>query len=106
VSQSFYRDFDTHRKAPQVLDGIGEVADREWYASVMLTADVRYSSRQGLLEPTPITSATGCKRLPGGKGEDKFYTSIAISSRLPRGVGKRRKDRALTSKNSSATSPI
>ncbi len=37
VTKVFYRDFDTHRKAfLKFIDGIGEVADREWYASVML----------------------------------------------------------------------
>jgi hypothetical protein len=37
VTKAFYRDFDTHRKAfLKFIDGISEVADCEWYASVML----------------------------------------------------------------------
>jgi len=34
VTKAFYRDFDAHRKAfLKFIDGIGEVADREWYTS-------------------------------------------------------------------------
>ena len=37
VTKKFYKDFDSHRIAfLKFIDGIGEVADREWYASVML----------------------------------------------------------------------
>ena len=37
VTKAFYLDFDTHRKAfLKFIGGISEVADCEWYASVML----------------------------------------------------------------------
>jgi hypothetical protein len=37
VTKAFYGDFDTHRKVfIKFIEGIGEVSDREWYASVML----------------------------------------------------------------------
>jgi hypothetical protein len=53
VTKAFYRDFDTHRKAfLKFIDGIGEVADREWYASVMLNRlmFVYFIQRKGFLD--------------------------------------------------------
>ena len=56
VTKAFYRDFDTHRKAfLKFIDGIGEVADREWYASVMLNRlmFVYFIQRKGFLDGDP-----------------------------------------------------
>ena len=53
VTKAFYRDFDTHRLAfLKFIDGIGEVADREWYASVMLNRlmFVYFIQRKGFLD--------------------------------------------------------
>ena len=56
VTKAFYRDFDTHRKAfLKFIDGISEVADREWYASVMLNRlmFVYFIQRKGFLDGDP-----------------------------------------------------
>ena len=53
VTKAFYRDFDTHRKAFfKFIDGIGEVADCEWRASVMLNRlmFVYFIQRKGFLD--------------------------------------------------------
>ncbi len=53
VTKAFYRDFDTHRKAfIKFIEGIGEVADCEWYASVMLNRlmFVYFIQRKGFLD--------------------------------------------------------
>ncbi len=56
VTKVFYRDFETHRKAfLKFIVGIGEVADREWYASVMLNRlmFVYFIQRKGFLDGDP-----------------------------------------------------
>ena len=84
VTKAFYRDFDTHRKAfLKFIEGIGEVADREWYASVMLNR----------LMFVYFIRLDRCKK---EQGKDKFYTFYRyfLLRLFHEGFGKRRKDRA------------
>jgi hypothetical protein len=99
VTKAFYRDFDTHRKAfLKFIDGIGEVADREWYASVMLNRlmFVYFIQRKGFLDADPEYLRNRLQRCQQEKGKDKFYTFYRyfLLRLFHEGFGKRRKDRA------------
>jgi hypothetical protein len=99
VTKAFYRDFDTHRKAfLKFIDGIGEVADREWYASVMLNRlmFVYFIQRKGFLDADPAYLRNRLLRCQQEKGKDKFYTFYRyfLLRLFHEGFGKRRKDRA------------
>ena len=99
VTKAFYRDFDTHRKAfLKFIDGIGEVADREWYASVMLNRlmFVYFIQRKGFLDADPAYLRNRLHRCQKEKGKDKFYTFYRyfLLRLFHEGFGKRRKDRA------------
>jgi hypothetical protein len=99
VTKAFYRDFDTHRKAfLKFIDGIGEVADREWYASVMLNRlmFVYFIQRKGFLDADPEYLRHRLQRCQQEKGKDKFYTFYRyfLLRLFHEGFGKRRKDRA------------
>jgi hypothetical protein len=77
VTKEFYRDFDTQRKAfLKFIDGIGEVADREWYASVMLNRlmFVYFIQRKGFLDADPNYLRNRLQRCKQEQGKDKFYT--------------------------------
>src|SRR6266542_3722299 len=99
VTKAFYRDFDTHRKAfLKFIDGIAEVADREWYASVMLNRlmFVYFIQRKGFLDADPDYLRNRLQRCQREKGKDKFYTFYRyfLLRLFHEGFGKRRKDRA------------
>ncbi len=99
VTKAFYRDFDTHRKAfLKFIDGIGEVADREWYASVMLNRlmFVYFIQRKGFLDADPHYLRNRLDRCQKEQGKDKFYTFYRyfLLRLFHEGFGKRRKDRA------------
>ncbi|MBI5316842.1 MAG: SAM-dependent methyltransferase [Nitrospirae bacterium] len=99
VTRVFYRDFDTQRKAfLKFIDGIGEVADREWYASVMLNRMmfVYFIQRKGFLDADPDYLRQRLQRCQQEKGKDKFYTFYRyfLLRLFHEGFGKRRKDRA------------
>jgi len=99
VTKAFYRDFDTHRKAfLKFIDGIGEVADREWYASVMLNRlmFVYFIQRKGFLDGDPNYLRNRLARCQQEQGKDKFYTFYRyfLLRLFHEGFGKRRKDRA------------
>lgn len=99
VTRAFYRDFDTHRKAfLKFIDGIGEVADREWYASVMLNRlmFVYFIQRKGFLDGDPNYLRNRLDRCQTERGKDKFYTFYRyfLLRLFHEGFGKRRKDRA------------
>ena len=99
VTKVFYRDFDTHRKSfLKFIDGIGEVADREWYASVMLNRlmFVYFIQRKGFLDADPDYIRHRLQRCQQEKGKDKFYTFYRyfLLRLFHEGFGKRRKDRA------------
>jgi hypothetical protein len=77
VTKAFYRDFDAHRKAfLKFIDGIEEVADREWYASVMLNRlmFVYFIQRKGFLDGDPDYLRNRLARCQHEKGKDKFYS--------------------------------
>jgi len=77
VTRAFYRDFDTHRKAfLKFIDGIGEVADREWYASVMLNRlmFVYFIQRKGFLDGDHDYLRHRLDRCKKEQGKDKFYS--------------------------------
>ena len=99
VTKAFYRDFDTHRKAfLKFIDGIGEVADCEWYASVMLNRlmFVYFIQRKGFLDGDRDYLRNRLQRCQQEHGKDKFYTfyRIFLLRLFHEGFGRRRKDRA------------
>ena len=99
VTKAFYRDFDTHRKAfLKFIDGIDEVADREWYASVMLNRlmFVYFIQRKGFLDGDHAYLRNRLNRCQREHGKDKFYTFYRyfLLRLFHEGFGKRRKDRA------------
>ena len=99
VTKAFYRDFDTHRKAfLKFIDGIGEVADCEWYASVMLNRlmFVYFIQRKGFLDGDHNYLRNRLDRCKKEQGKDKFYTFYRyfLLRLFHEGFGKRRKDRA------------
>ena len=99
VTKAFYRDFDTHRKAfLKFIDGIGEVADREWYASVMLNRlmFVYFIQRKGFLDGDINYLRNRLDRCKKEQGKDKFYTFYRyfLLRLFHEGFGKRKKDRA------------
>jgi hypothetical protein len=99
VTKAFYRDFDTHRKAfLKFIDGIGEVADCEWYASVMLNRlmFVYFIQRKGFLDGDHDYLRQRLDRCKKEQGKDKFYTFYRyfLLRLFHEGFGKRRKDRA------------
>ena len=99
VTKAFYREFDAHRKAfLKFIEGIDEVADREWYASVMLNRlmFVYFIQRKGFLDGDPITSATGSTAANRRQGKDKFYSFYRyfLLRLFHEGFGKRPRQRA------------
>ena len=99
VTKAFYRDFDSHRLAfLKFIDGIGEVADREWYASVMLNRlmFVYFIQRKGFLDGDRDYLRHRLERCKKEQGKDKFYSFYRyfLLRLFHEGFGKRRKDRA------------
>ena len=99
VTKAFYRDFDTHRKAfLKFIHGIGEVADCEWYASVMLNRlmFVFFIQRKGFLDGDHDYLRHRLDRCKKEQEKDKFYTFYRyfLLRLFHEGFGKRRKDRA------------
>ena len=77
VTRAFYRDFDTHRKAfLKFIDGIGDVGDCEWYASVMLNRlmFVYFIQRKGFLDGDTNYLRQRLARCKAERGKDKFYS--------------------------------
>jgi len=77
VTKAFYRDFDVQRKAfLKFIDGIEEVADREWYASVMLNRlmFVYFIQRKGFLDGDPEYLRNRLALCQKERGKDKFYS--------------------------------
>lgn len=99
VTKAFYRDFDTHRLAfLKFIDGIGEVADREWYASVMLNRlmFVYFIQQKGFLDGDTDYLRHRLDRCQKEQGKDKFYSFYRyfLLKLFHEGFGKRRKDRS------------
>jgi hypothetical protein len=99
VTKAFYRDFDRHRKAfLEFIKGIGDVADAEWYASVMLNRlmFVYFIQRKGFLDGDSSYLRNRLQRCKQEHGKDKFYTFYRyfLLRLFHEGFGKRRKDRA------------
>jgi len=99
VTKAFYRDFDTQRKAfLKFIEGIADVADREWYASVMLNRlmFVYFIQRKGFLDADPDYLRNRLKRCQQEHGKDKFYTFYRyfLLRLFHEGFGKRRRERA------------
>ncbi len=99
VTKAFYRDFDAHCLAfLKFIDGIGEVADREWYASVMLNRlmFVYFIQRKGFLDGDHDYLRHRLDRCKKEQGKDKFYSFYRyfLLRLFHEGFGKRRKDRA------------
>ncbi len=76
ITKSFYRDFDIQRKSfLEFIDGIGEVADKEWYASVMLNRlmFVYFIQRKGFLDGDKNYLRNRLNLCIKEKGHDNFY---------------------------------
>ena len=77
ITKKFYKEFDTQRQAfLKFIEGIGEVADREWYASVMLNRlmFVYFIQRKGFLDDDPHYLRNRLNRTQSEHGRDKFYS--------------------------------
>lgn len=77
VTKAFYRDFDTHRKAfLKFIEGIKDVADCQWYASVMLNRlmFVYFIQRKGFLDGDAHYLRNRLQRTRAEHGKDKFYS--------------------------------
>lgn len=99
ITKSFYSNFDTHRKTfLKFIEGIKEVADREWYASVMLNRlmFVYFIQRKGFLDGDHNYLRNRLDRSKSEQGKDKFYSFYRyfLLRLFHEGFGKRRKDRA------------
>jgi hypothetical protein len=99
VTKAFYRDFDAQRKAfLKLIKGIGDVADREWYASVMLNRlmFVYFIQRKGFLDGDRDYLRNRLDACKKEKGKDQFHAfyGFLINCLFREGFGKRRKDRA------------
>jgi hypothetical protein len=99
VTKQFYRDFDTHRKAfVKFIEGIEFVADREWYASVMLNRlmFVYFIQRKGFLDDDRDYLSHRLKRCQQEQGRDKFYSFYRyfLLRLFHEGFGRRRADRS------------
>lgn len=99
VTKAFYRDFDTHRKAfLKFIIGIGDMADREWYASVMLNRlmFVYFIQKKGFLDGDRDYLRQRLNRCKKEQGKDKFYSFYRyfLLRLFHEGFGKRRADRS------------
>lgn len=99
VTKSFYRDFDTHRKDfVKLIDGIGALSDREWYASVMLNRlmFVYFIQRKGFLDGDAAYLRNRLNRCQRDQGKDKFYSFYRyfLLRLFHEGFAKRRKERS------------
>lgn len=99
VTKAFYRDFDAQRKAfLQFIEGIDAVADREWYASVMLNRlmFVYFIQRKGFLDADPDYLRNRLARCQRERGKDQFYGFYRqfLLRLFHEGLGKRPKDRS------------
>jgi hypothetical protein len=77
VTKRFYEDFrKQHAAFLGFIEGIGEVADREWYASVMLNRlmFVYFIQRKGFLDGDPHYLRNRLNLCQREKGKDKFYS--------------------------------
>jgi hypothetical protein len=77
VTKAFYRDFDTHRKAfLKFIEGIKDVADQQWYASVMLNRlmFVYFIQRKRFLDGDPDYLRNRLNQMRAEHGKDKFYS--------------------------------
>jgi hypothetical protein len=99
VTKAFYRDFDIHRKAfLAFIVGIGEVADQEWYTSVMLNRlmFVYFIQRKGFLDGDTNYLRNRLALCKKEKGKDKFYSFYRyfLLKLFHEGFAKRQVDRA------------
>lgn len=99
VTKKFYEQFKKeHAAFLDFIKGITEVADHEWYASVMLNRlmFVYFIQRKGFLDGDRNYLRNRLQRCQREHGKDKFYTfyRIFLLRLFHEGFGKRRKDRA------------
>ena len=77
VTKRFYDQFKTEHKAfLDFIGGIGDVADREWYASLMLNRMmfIYFMQRKGFLNAERDYLRDRLARCQKEKGRDKFYS--------------------------------
>jgi hypothetical protein len=98
VTKAFYRDFDVQRKAfVKFIEGIEVVADRDWYASVMLNRlmFVYFIQRKNFLDGDRDYLRHRLARCRQEHGKDKFYSfyRVFLLRLFHEGFGRRRRDR-------------
>jgi type I restriction-modification system DNA methylase subunit len=77
VTKKFYKEFDAQRKAfLKLIQGIQDLADREWYASVMLNRlmFVYFIQRKGFLDGDQHYLRNRLARVKEAHGQDQFYS--------------------------------
>ena len=99
VTKNFYREFDTHRKALiKFIEGISVLADREWYASVMLNRlmFVYFIQRKGFLDGDSAYLRHRLLACQDKQGKDQFYSFYRyfLLRLFHEGFGKRATERA------------
>jgi hypothetical protein len=99
VTKKFYKDFDSHRKNfLGFIQGIPDIADRDWYASVMLNRlmFVYFIQRKGFLDGDRDYLRNRLALCQKEQGKNQFYTFYRyfLLRLFHEGFGKRRKDRA------------
>ena len=99
VTKKFYEQFDKHRQAfVKFIKGIDDVADRDWYASVMLNRlmFVYFIQRKGFLDGDRQYLRKRLERCKSENGKDKFYSfyRLFLLHLFHSGFGVPRKDRS------------
>ena len=99
ITKEFYRKFDAHRIAfCDFIDGISELADRQWYASVMLNRlmFVYFIQYKGFLDGDKNYLRNRLQRCQRENGKNKFYSFYRyfLLRLFHEGFGKRRQERA------------
>jgi hypothetical protein len=99
VTKKFYEQFDKQRQAfVKFIQGIGDVADRDWYASVMLNRlmFVYFIQRKGFLDGDTQYLRNRLARCKSENGKDKFYSfyRLFLLHLFHAGFGMPRKNRS------------
>jgi hypothetical protein len=99
VTKQFYKEFDEHRKAfLKLIEGIDDIADREWYASVMLNRlmFVYFIQRKSFLDGDSDYLRNRLEICQRENGPDMFYAFYRrfLLRLFHEGLGRRKRDRA------------
>jgi hypothetical protein len=98
ITKAFYKQFEQeHRSFLNFIEGIKDVADREWYASLMLNRlmFVYFIQQKGFLSGETDYLRKRLNAVQTDKGKDKFYRFYRhfLLRLFHEGFGQREKDR-------------